>query len=222
VGVRIPPLALPRRPQPTCRPVRAGHLGGAAGPAGCERPRRAAPPGSRGRGPRRRGPPVAQDQAQRRRHGRLPGPFLTAEPGTSCKQLSWWEPRSPTAPRVEGSGRPVLACPTPAASAPPTNPACEMATAGDLIQSGRLRWLCRLPLGVCRHAMVSTVPRVQGQGRPSGQTVPGGSTMTEASVGFAGNLTDDPGSATPRAGSPGPSSRGRVRPAGAGGVVLGL
>jgi hypothetical protein len=26
---------------------------------------------------------------------------------------SWWEPRSPTTPRVEGSGRTVLACPTP-------------------------------------------------------------------------------------------------------------
>jgi hypothetical protein len=30
---------------------------------------------------------------------------------------SRWEPRSPTTPRVEGSGRTVLACPTPAASA---------------------------------------------------------------------------------------------------------
>jgi hypothetical protein len=36
-----------------------------------------------------------------------------AEPGMSCKQPSWWEPRSPTAPRVEGAGRTVLACPTP-------------------------------------------------------------------------------------------------------------
>jgi hypothetical protein len=33
---------------------------------------------------------------------------------------------------------------------------------------GRLRWLCRLPLGLCWHATVSTVPRVQGQGRPPG------------------------------------------------------
>jgi hypothetical protein len=37
-----------------------------------------------------------------------------------CEQSSWWEPRSPTTPRVEGSDRTVLACPTPAASAPPT------------------------------------------------------------------------------------------------------
>jgi hypothetical protein len=32
-----------------------------------------------------------------------------AEPGTSCEQLSWWEPRSPATPRVEGSDRTVLA-----------------------------------------------------------------------------------------------------------------
>jgi hypothetical protein len=41
--------------------------------------------------------------------------------------------------------------------------------AGNLIQSGRLRWLCRLFLVVCRHATVPTVPRVHGQGRPPGQ-----------------------------------------------------
>jgi single-strand DNA-binding protein len=57
---------------------------------------------------------------------------------------------------------------------------------------GRLRWLHCLPLGVWWHAAVSTVPRVQGQGRPPGQTVQEGRTMTEASVSFAGNLTDDP------------------------------
>jgi hypothetical protein len=39
---------------------------------------------------------------------------------------------------------------------------------------GRFRWLHRLPLGLCWHATVSTVPRVQGQGRPPGQTFPGG------------------------------------------------
>jgi hypothetical protein len=32
---------------------------------------------------------------------------------------------------------------------------------------GRLRWRSRLPLWVLRHATVSTVPRVQAQGRPS-------------------------------------------------------
>jgi hypothetical protein len=38
------------------------------------------------------------------------------------------EPRSPTAPRVEGSGRTVLACPTPSRKRPPTNPAPEPTT----------------------------------------------------------------------------------------------
>ena len=33
------------------------------------------------------------------------------------KAASWWEPRSPTASRVEGASRTVLACPTPAAGA---------------------------------------------------------------------------------------------------------
>jgi hypothetical protein len=58
----------------------------------------------------------------------------------------------------------VLACPTPAASPPPTNPAPEPATAGDLIRSGRLRWL--LPLAAWWHATVSTVP----PGLRAGQT----------------------------------------------------
>ena len=57
---------------------------------------------------------------------------------------------------------------------------------------GRLRWLSRLPLAALRHATVSTVPRVQGQGRPPGQATGKGQTMTEASVSFAGNLTEDP------------------------------
>jgi single-strand DNA-binding protein len=39
---------------------------------------------------------------------------------------------------------------------------------------------------------VSTVPRVQGQGRPPGQATGKGQDQTEASVSFAGNLTDDP------------------------------
>jgi single-strand DNA-binding protein len=50
----------------------------------------------------------------------------------------------------------------------------------------------RLPPVLSRHATVSTVPRVQGQGRPPGQATERGRTMTEASVSFAGNLTDDP------------------------------
>ena len=53
------------------------------------------------------------------------------------------------------------------------------------LMHGRLRWLCRLPLGVCRHAKVSTVPRVQGQGRPPGQATEWGKTMTEASMSMA-------------------------------------
>src|SRR5918993_4690450 len=57
---------------------------------------------------------------------------------------------------------------------------------------GRLRWLCRLPLVLSWHATVSTVPRFQGQGRPPGQATGRGRTMTEASVSFAGNLTDQP------------------------------
>jgi single-strand DNA-binding protein len=48
-----------------------------------------------------------------------------------------------------------------------------------------------LPLAALRHATVSTVPLVQGQGRPPGQTVQEGRVMTEANVSFAGNLTDD-------------------------------
>jgi single-strand DNA-binding protein len=49
-----------------------------------------------------------------------------------------------------------------------------------------------LPLVLLRHAAVSTVPRVQGQGRPPGQATGRGHTLTEPSVSFAGNLTDDP------------------------------
>jgi single-strand DNA-binding protein len=39
---------------------------------------------------------------------------------------------------------------------------------------------------------VSTVPRFQGQGRPPGQATRRGSTVTEAAISFAGNLTDQP------------------------------
>jgi single-strand DNA-binding protein len=49
-----------------------------------------------------------------------------------------------------------------------------------------------LPLVACWHATASTVPRVQGQGRPPGQATERDSTMTEANVSFAGNLTEDP------------------------------
>jgi catechol 2,3-dioxygenase-like lactoylglutathione lyase family enzyme len=106
------------------------------------------------------------------RGGLLGAGQLARRPEASCKQLSWWEPRSPTAPRVEGSGRAVVACPTTHPQAPPrTNSAPEPTTAGSLIQPGRLRWLRGLPPAALQHAKASTVPRFQGQGRPPGQAV---------------------------------------------------
>src|SRR5512133_1259415 len=45
------------------------------------------------------------------------------------------------------------------------------------------------PLGMPR---CPPFPGVQGQGRPPGQATGRGRTMTEASVSFAGNLTDNP------------------------------
>ena len=45
---------------------------------------------------------------------------------------SRWEPRSPTTPRVEGSGRDGAGMPNPQPQAPPTNSAPEPATAGEL------------------------------------------------------------------------------------------
>src|SRR5829696_4293400 len=79
----------------------------------------------------------------------------------------------------------------PAARAPPTNSVPEPSTLGSLID-GRLRWLQRLPLVAWRHTTVSTIPRFQGQGRPPGQAFRRGCIMTEASVSFAGNLTNQP------------------------------
>ena len=55
------------------------------------------------------------------------------------------------------------------APAPPTNPAPEPTQGRRLIQSGRPRWLHRLPLVLSRHATAPTVPRFQGHGRPPGQ-----------------------------------------------------
>jgi hypothetical protein len=90
--------------------------------------------------------------------------------------------------------------------------------AGEVMH-GRPGWPCRLPLGFCWHAMVSTV---QGQGRPPGQAVQEGSVMTGAAVSFAGNLTEDPevrhtegGIVGPCSGSPpqgGGSRRRRASP----------
>ena len=49
-----------------------------------------------------------------------------------------------------------------------------------------------LPLGVSWHATVSTVHRFQGRADRPARHQERGRTMTEASVSFAGNLTDDP------------------------------
>ena len=49
-----------------------------------------------------------------------------------------------------------------------------------------------MPLGLSRHATVSTVPRFQGRADRPARHQERGRTMTEASVSFAGNLTDDP------------------------------
>jgi hypothetical protein len=81
--------------------------------------------------------------------------------------------------------------PDPQPQAPPTNPAAEPTIAGDLDP-----WPTSLPLSLALvlsgQATASTVPRFQGQGRPPGQAIQEGRVTTEASVSFAGNLTDDP------------------------------
>jgi len=82
--------------------------------------------------------------------------------------------------------------PNPQQQAPPTNPAPEPSLLGSLIH-GRLRWLYRLPLVLSRHATVSTVPRSKGRAdRPARRQQGPAMSMTKASMGFAGNLTDDP------------------------------
>jgi single-strand DNA-binding protein len=63
---------------------------------------------------------------------------------------------------------------------------------GSLIQTGRLRWLHRLPPVASRHATASTGPRFHEDGQTARPGIQEGCTMTEASVSFAGNLTDDP------------------------------
>src|SRR5512132_2051915 len=89
-------------------------------------------------------------------------------PEPSYTQLARREPRSPTTPRVEGSGRTVLACPTPSRKRRQPTQHLSRPRPAVLIH-GRLRWLHRLPPVLSRHATVSTVPRFQGQGRPPGQ-----------------------------------------------------
>jgi hypothetical protein len=73
---------------------------------------------------------------------------------------------------------------------PPTNPAPEPSPLGNLIH-GRLRWLHRLPLAAWWHATVSTVPRLQGQGRPPGQTSEA-STMSQTALLVGAGPTPSP------------------------------
>src|SRR4029453_10066490 len=90
----------------------------------------------------------------------------------------------------ELAGRAGMPDPQPQAPHQPTRPPSRP-TVGALIQSGRLRWLHRLPLVLSRHATVATVPRSKGRAdRPARQQE--GQDMTEPSVSFAGNLADQP------------------------------
>ena len=103
------------------------------------------------------------------------------------KQSSWWEPHSPTTPRVEGSaGRCCM--PDPSRKRPPTNPAPEPSPLGNLIRTGRLRWFRRCPW---RPWACHGIQPVLGSTR-TGQTArPGtrkGRPMTEA----AGELRRQP------------------------------
>jgi len=66
---------------------------------------------------------------------------------------------------------------------------------------------------------LSTVPPVQGRGRPPGQATARGRPMTEASVSFAGDLTDDPAPALRARHRPGHVSGG-CAVGGSEGVVL--
>ena len=90
-----------------------------------------------------------------------------------------------------GSGRTVLACPTPAASTPPTNPAPEPAMAGNPATwpTSLAPSLAPEALSACHGIHRPPVPRAGQTARPGIQE---GCNMTEASVSFAGNLTDDP------------------------------
>jgi hypothetical protein len=97
-----------RRCKPAGRPVGAGDVGGAAGPAGRERPRRAAPPGPHRRGDRPRSAAMAEDQAQRRRHRPIPRPPAAVYPPSpgarAAGSWSWADSSS-------GAGPPRMAAP---------------------------------------------------------------------------------------------------------------
>ena len=114
------------------------------------------------------------------------------QPATGSKRPSWWEPRSSITPRGRDLAGRYMACPTPSRKRPPTNPPPEPTHGSAVLIDGRLRWLYRLPLVLSRHATVSTVPRVHEDGQTARPGNRRGRTMAEASVSFAGNLTDDP------------------------------
>jgi hypothetical protein len=118
--------------------------------------------------PRAARPAAAMVTEPRRRIGRTRthGSRL----GQAGERPSWWEPRSPTAPRVEGSGRTVPGMPDPQPQAPrqPTlllsRPMVgNLTSRTDFVGSVACPWW---PVGMPR---VFTVPRFQGQGRPPGQ-----------------------------------------------------
>jgi hypothetical protein len=73
----------------------------------------------------------------------------------------------------------------------------------------------------CRHATASTIPRFQGQASTAWPGIQEECVMTEASVSFAGNITDDPEVHSTEGGDrPGDVPGGRLWSAGAGAVVL--
>jgi hypothetical protein len=91
-------------------------------------------------------------------------------PGTGRERPSRREPRSPTAPRMEGSGRTVMACPTTSRKPlpqPSRHP--EPATAGNPDGVGPTSLTLQLAPGGLRHARHPPLPPSKGQGRPPGQ-----------------------------------------------------
>jgi single-strand DNA-binding protein len=89
-----------------------------------------------------------------------------------------------------GMGWTVLACPTPSRKRRQPTRLLGRPRAGDLHAWPTSLALSLAPVSLL-HAAVSTVPGSKGRAdRPARQQE--GSTMTEPSVSFAGNLTDDP------------------------------
>jgi hypothetical protein len=77
-------------------------------------------------------------------------------------------------------------------SLPPTKPAPEPSPLGSLIQPGRLRWLRCLPLRALSACHGVHRPRLQGTADRPARQPEEGSSVPEATVSFAGNLTADP------------------------------